>query len=174
MRDLAKDVFIQAYRFRSTARVIGDLVRYGDEKNLDLYSDPFVVNASFSIELYLKCIGIIESGDEKTPYIHELDKLYDALSVEIQNKLSDVFIKENEKLGSYHLVKKNGFDFDWSLRNVLKESSKAFVKWRYSYEGNLPDIISIKAVIFALETIIFELREDLYTVYLGIDSQPVQ
>lgn len=174
MRDLAKDVFMQAYRFRSTARVIGDLLKNSDDRNIDLYFDPFVVNASFSIELYLKCICIIESGKKKAPYMHELDKLYDSLSVEVQNKLSDVFIKENEKLGTYHLAKENKPDFEWSLKNVLKESSKAFIKWRYSYEGKLPDVVSIKAVIFALETIIFELREDLYTVYLGIDSQPVQ
>lgn len=162
-KDQVKEIFKQGYRFRNTAAVIGNL--YDD--NEDLYKGPFIVNAAFSLELYLKCIYLIENPNQKIPHFHNLDDIFYALSKDAQDYSIRIFSATNRGLSSYQALKHFTIDFDWTLQSVLKRASKAFVKWRYSYEydeSDLPDFLSVTAIITALEATILLLRKDLKEV----------
>lgn len=159
MDDIAKDIFLQGYRFRSSALVLGKKAM--EEANL--YGTPFVVNCALAVELYLKCIYKLENKNKQIPNLHELDKLFNVISDDAKDFASKIFSETNENLQSYKDIKDKIPTFEWTLSNVLSEGSKAFIQWRYSYERKqLPNFLSVKAVIVALESTIFALREDLY------------
>ncbi|KTR27887.1 hypothetical protein RSA11_04275 [Exiguobacterium indicum] len=158
MEDKAKLIFEQARRFRNAGAILGN--KLSETSDPGLYMAPFIVNSSFAIELYLKCIYVIETKEEPK-YVHKLEQLFDNLSDFSQFITSDIFSRLNEQEGSYHALKDKVPDFDWSLRGVLESASQAFVKWRYSFDGDITSFPSAGAVINALEACIFVLREDL-------------
>ena len=60
MEDTAKQIFLQAKRFRNAGNLISNAL--GETNDVDLDIAPFIVNAAFSTELYLKCIYVLEYG----------------------------------------------------------------------------------------------------------------
>ncbi|OGX78214.1 hypothetical protein A6395_13410 [Exiguobacterium sp. SH31] len=156
--DKARQIFLQARRFTNAGGILGDKI--SETNDLDLYLAPFIVNTSFAIELYLKCIYVIEQ-DKEPKFIHHLDELYNKLSKESKGYISTVFEMINQTEHSYHALKDKVPDFDWSIEGVLRSSSKAFVNWRYSFQSEVTGFPSSRAVISALEACIFILREDL-------------
>lgn len=56
---------------------------------------------------------------------------------------------------SYHT------DLKWDLENILNQSAKAFVKWRYAFEGNPGAFPAYRELRSALRYSIIEMRPDL-------------
>lgn len=115
-------VYLIANKFYETAKIV-------DKK----FTEPFIVNLSFSIELYLKCLNTksiyskkksnnlpILSHKLKTIRGHEYNKIFDKLKSIDQTTLTFKYLEK------YHT------DF----RNDLVEIKNAFIEYRYSFEKN--------------------------------------
>lgn len=107
---------------------------YLTAKGLDRsFTEPFVVNLSFSIELYLKCLSTTTTYSKKqntdlpildrklrTIYGHEFDVIFNKLPPMDQENLSSQYF---EKHGA-------------QLKLDLTEIKNAFIEYRYSFEKN--------------------------------------
>ena len=82
--------------------------------------NPFVVNAMFSIEIYLKII--IKSINSSVDNVHNLKKLFET----IKNDGNDIYYK----LNNTYIIKANK-----DLSYFADEYQNAFENFRYSYEG---------------------------------------
>lgn len=102
---------------------------------------PFVVNAAFSIELYLKALaqkhGIALRG-------HELVKLFNALPANALLEIQGVTPRcaANRALGETP-------DFP----RYLKDLNNSFVDWRYCYELQKTNTVHIEPTIFVMEVL---------------------
>lgn len=83
---------------------------------------PFVVNACFAIEIYLKTILETQGQSSKE---HNLDKLFGELD---GDSTRIVEVAAQDVRPRYTLPEKSTF------RSGLSELSSAFVQWRYLYE----------------------------------------
>ena len=145
-----RDVLHQADLFRDAAR----LLQVIDSK----LHVPFIVNAAFAIELYLKALnsskcfnkpseispGVIsyESVTSKpVTWGHSLVDIYDALVEDIKIYLDDEFL--NARISA---------DCD-SLRDFLSQINKAFVQWRYIFSKDYVRPIELNEMLLALNTL---------------------
>ena len=120
--EIEEMMFNQAQSFANTANTLyqNDIKKH--HKNFYSFA-PFVVNASFSIEIYLKTLHKLYGNNIKG---HSLKALYKSLNKKGKEHISKV--AEETK----HLYKlEEGKDFEYYL-NLL---DKAFEEWRYIYEG---------------------------------------
>jgi HEPN domain-containing protein len=94
---------------------------------------PMVICASFSLELYLKCLIQIESGTSEKG--HDLEKLFFKLSPESQKMIRTSYephkAREDAMFAAIVGVPVPRTDFDF----VLHASAKAFEHFRYAFEG---------------------------------------
>lgn len=97
----------------------------------------FVVNITFSIELFLKCLIMIES-QKKAPHKHELDFLYNQLSVQSKQIIKKSFDKKINESLTLKAAKNSGVIFNADLNNVLRDIKNAFVEWRYMSIDGMP------------------------------------
>jgi hypothetical protein len=103
------------------------------------------VNGAFAVELYLKCLLEIESG--QIPATHNLKDLFYQLSRDSRGKLKrdhDKRIQDNSMLLSFR--KRLGIKTD--LHSLLEDGQDIFKQFRYMFEG-VPD--RTKPLGFALE-----------------------
>lgn len=102
---------------------------------------PFVVNAAFGIELYLKALaakdGVLLRG-------HELVKLYESLPRTAQQEIDAVIPKcaASRKLGEPP-----------RFLAYLTDLNNTFVDWRYSYEAETPMAVHIEPTIFVMQVL---------------------
>jgi hypothetical protein len=101
---------------------------------------PFVVNAAFSAEMYLKCLQEVHGQITES---HVLTALFKSLP----NKVKDKINKASKKFESQYQIEK-GILF----KNHLKNINNAFVDWRYIYEKNY-ESINIEQTIFVLQVL---------------------
>ncbi len=125
--ELEEMMFRQAQSFASTAN---NLYKNDIRKQpRNFYSlAPFVVNAAFSIEIYLKTLHTLY-GNRKGG--HSLFGLYKSLNKKGKthiNKIADE---------TKHLYK---IEKDRDFEKCLNHLDKAFVQWRYLYEDNAEKI----------------------------------
>lgn len=108
------DDFFEAYRRCSK----GENPRKDEYNRLcfSVVNVPAVVNAAFSIELYLK--SILKSKERE----HRLEILFNKLNIETQEQIKKAINAE--------LSKNNIYNFDECLSHI----SNVFVEWRYIYE----------------------------------------
>ncbi len=104
------------------------------------YQVPTVVCRAFSIELYLKCLIGIETGN--VPRGHELAELYLLLSEQSRKAIKDKFdslILANPGLMAMKKFfandKSSPVNISLDIEDVLKVVNRVFETWRYSYEG---------------------------------------
>ena len=85
------------------------------------YLIPFIVNASFACELYLKAILTHEniSYPARSRDGHDLEKLFSALPTESKSSIASSF----------------QFESDDEFREKLHQIRYAFEEWRYWFEG---------------------------------------
>ncbi|MCF8495200.1 MAG: hypothetical protein K9G62_00870 [Alphaproteobacteria bacterium] len=99
---------------------------------------PYVVNASFSLELNLKLLVFYETN--KWPKGHNLLELFKKLSADKQKEIKDAFIEKSKNSRELQEILKRleegDFGIEWELQNLLDRSSQAFETWRYAFEGN--------------------------------------
>lgn len=152
-----KDIYESANNFYLASLAVNEKLSKTDD--IQVYIAPITTLTSFSIELYLKCIYMIENN-KPAENIHGLDKLFDALGDESKLLIKffyDNFIQQDLLVNE---LKKQVPELNTNLEDVLKESSKAFIKWRYSYEKNLCDFPSGTTIINALKARIKTLKPD--------------
>lgn len=103
---------------------------------------PFVVNAAFSIELYLK--ALIQKHGGKPPREHELVKLFERLPAAALMAIEQVTPRcaENRALREAPRFKA-----------YLETLNGAFIEWRYCYEVERTGTIQIEPTIFVMEVL---------------------
>jgi len=123
-----KGVFQTAEVFRASSIILGN---QGPN-----YMFPMVICAAFSLELYMKCLILIEGGASKG---HDLKDLFSKTTSASQKKVRESYEPYKAKADAMYAafkgvpVPKTDFDF------VLGASAKAFEHFRYAYEGAVED-----------------------------------
>ena len=147
-----KDVFLQALRFDYSRIVLTrsalHWARLSEWRHLDGGTMTFALPTSsmpptfvtalvcsvFSVELYLKTIMCLEASP--IPQKHELDVLFGALPQPWIEKLRAAYATEIA-LPEYVALRENG-NYPKDIESNIGIAAKAFVKWRYLFEGSLP------------------------------------
>ena len=88
------------------------------------YIAPFLVNAAFALELFLKSLAK-QHGKEMRG--HSLLKLFDELPSSARHSIDQAFAGAPDFL--------TDFDESGDLRGLFVNLDDAFVAWRYAYEG---------------------------------------
>jgi len=99
---------------------------------------PFVVNAAFGIELYLKTLAHIH-GINLTG--HELLKLFDSLPPKAKDSLDAVIP---------YCAAQRGMALPVIFRDYISELNNIFVEWRYIYEKDRSNEVHIQRMIFVM------------------------
>ena len=101
---------------------------------------PFIVNAAFSAEMYLKCLQEIHGDVTES---HVLTALFKSLP----NKVKDRINKTTKNFEKKYKVEQ-GVLFKDHLKNI----NSAFVNWRYIYEKET-EHVDIQQTIFVLQVL---------------------
>ena len=126
-----------------------------------MIAPPSMVISSFSIELFLKCILLLEN--QTVPDIHHLSKLYRRISHKRKRRIEELWDAHGRprlsKIAQAEVLLGNQMPTD--LPNALVQCSAAFERLRYAYEndyrgvkfylGDLPKI---------LRNVILEIKPD--------------
>ena len=132
LRQVEPRIYYQAEAFHIAAITLyeSDTMKYRGA--------PFIVNASFALELYLKCLDGQTIFDKPSEYSesvtqyervyskgaqkgHQLSSLFESLSCEYKDKIANQFYAVS-----------NGLPAD----KFFVKYNKHFVSWRYGFEGN--------------------------------------
>ena len=135
---LEQSIFRQAVSFGTTAAYLWerDLNRVPRQ---GISIAPFVVNATFALELYLKSISLLHGSKI---HGHDLVDLFDSLKADARQSLASAF-----QFAKWPCDVK---DLD-QYRAALLKIRKAFVEWRYLHEGNPSSPIDFPSLIFMME-----------------------
>lgn len=128
---------------------------------LGVASIPYYVDTAFACELYMKAIIVFHNPDitkkEFQKIKHRLDKLFELLPMETQEKIRDklpdqkiremqeYYISQYKKLLSTdvsNIAKKKIENSALSFGEMLKQQATLFEDWRYYYEATDADPIS--------------------------------
>jgi hypothetical protein len=130
---------------------------------------PSIVLSAFSLELLLKCIGLISTG--KYAPIHDL---YKSLPGNIQSDINAVYLKaknEPRNASSVPGLASDGTPYPpdyYDINAVLERIGPAFVKWRYSFEGEFrAEYSGVAPLAEALIATIISLRCSVETFLTG-------
>ncbi len=116
---------------------------------------PSSINASLSIEIYLKALIFLEK-DLQIKNSHDLKELWDELSIDTQKNCSINYQKSIQS-DHFHYVEKGAIlekipvkEFPKNLAEVLESSRKCFELNRYIYEGKGSSFLYYSHVRFAI------------------------
>jgi len=138
--DLCDSMFNQAFSFSSIARKINhDGLNQLTRDPISI--TPFIVNATFSVEVYLKSIHMLYGAKIRG---HQLVLLFDELPIEAK----DVISKKSEEL-----VKEYNFSFPVQFKVELEKINRAFEEWRYVYEKSNLEFVYTKSIIFIMNVL---------------------
>ncbi len=115
--------FRQAAAFAKNAEYLFSGLRGAPPQN-PMNVIPFVVNAAFAVELYLKTIGCLHG---LKLHGHDLLELFDELPVKAKERLQEEIAKSPKTEGINDL---DGF------RTEVERARHLFREWRYLYERN--------------------------------------
>lgn len=132
-------IYNQAQSFANTSAHIYEKDLKSLPRNPQSIS-PFVVNAAFSAEMYLKCLQEIHGEVTES---HALTALFKSLP----NKVKDRINKISKTFESQFEIEKGVL-----FKNHLKNISHAFVNWRYIYEKST-EYVNIQQIIFVLQVL---------------------
>lgn len=152
----AKDIYQSANNFLAASNALNEKLTLTND--IGTYIAPIITNTAFSIELYLKCLYLIEKG--KPAKGHFLDKLYRDLTKETREIIEvtyDMLVPQSQTIA---LLKQKVPNMKTDLESVLKEMSNSFVKWRYSYEGGITGFPASGPLIDAIRLRIKMLKPD--------------
>ena len=127
-----KFILKQADAFqRASVLALDCALKEAKEQKLHL-SLVYGVNAAFAVELYLKCLLLIEGG--QVPETHNLKQLFNQVSRESRGKIT----KRHNTLAADHPVlsefrQKLGIKTD--LNSILEDGQDIFTQFRYFFEG---------------------------------------
>ena len=104
-----------------------------------MLGEPVMVIGAFTIELFLKCLVCIETGE--VPRTHHLRKLFDKLSDSTRARIQLTWnndISVHRKTEWDRIEAAAGQKAARDLPGALAAASKSFERIRYSYEGTPP------------------------------------
>jgi hypothetical protein len=110
-----------AFAYVANATYVDLVKNRGPDK--PIVAAPFVVNAAFSVELYLKTLHVVTTGSHA--HEHELLDLHDTLPDARRAALQDQAVQVAAEHGEGPQVQ---------LRSLLAMLNDAFVQWRNVYE----------------------------------------
>ncbi len=102
---------------------------------------PFVVNATFALELYLKTLGLLHNTVLRG---HDLLSLFDALPPAAHQALFQNFAKSTWQCGITEMV---------AFRKEIERLRNSFLEWRYLHERNRASEIRFAEMIFVMEVL---------------------
>jgi hypothetical protein len=111
------------------------LVAELDRGNTRILPHTLATNASFALELYLKCLLSLEQG--QMPHGHDLHELFHALSDTTQSELTRdhrKFLCSQPEL----VVRARMLGLPTDLEELLKLGKNAFIDFRYAHERISP------------------------------------
>jgi hypothetical protein len=103
--------------------------------------DPVMVTGALTIELFLKCLVCIETGE--VPKSHHLRELFDKLNDTTRTRIQrtwDNDILMHRRAEWDQIEAGMGQKIARDLPGALTAASKSFERIRYSYEGNTADL----------------------------------
>jgi len=97
-----------------------------------------IILAAFSIELYLKCLVVLDKG-AIPPKLHELDKLFDDLETGTQSEIEFLWAghsaaRNDADLTAYEA--RTGQQLPRDLHELLKLGGRSFERMLYAYENS--------------------------------------
>jgi hypothetical protein len=140
-REISKSesIYNQAQSFANTAAYLYEKDLKSLPRNPQSIT-PFVVNAAFSAEMYLKCLQEVHGQITES---HVLTVLFKSLP----NKVKDKINKTSKKFESQYQIEKGVL-----FKNHLKNINNAFVDWRYIYEKKY-ESLNIQQTIFVIQVL---------------------
>jgi len=132
-------MFNQAQSFANTAKTLYVDGIKNNQRNIHSFA-PFVVNATFSIEIYLKTLHKLFGQNKRG---HSLKALYKSLDNKGKEHISKIAVETKHM---FHL--EEGKDFEYYLYLL----DKAFEEWRYIYEGK-SDMIYFSPTIYVMQVL---------------------
>jgi hypothetical protein len=102
---------------------------------------PFVVNATFALELYLKTLGLLHNTVLRG---HDLLSLFDALPPVAHQALLQNFVKSTWQCDITEMV---------AFRKEIERLRSAFLEWRYLHERKRASEIRFVQMIFVMEVL---------------------
>ncbi len=133
-------IFVQADCFYQTLAILSNVAPDNTQLAVTL-GEPAMVITALTIELFIKCLVAIETGD--VPRGHHLKQLFDKLGTSTQNRIQytwDNSIAAHRAEEWNKLEKSLRITIARDLPSALEVGSKAFERIRYSYEGNNEDL----------------------------------
>jgi hypothetical protein len=139
---LEQAIFRQAVSFSTTSSYLYSRELSGEPSvRKGLSVAPFVVNAAFALELYLKTLGHIYNKPLRG---HDLLKLFDGLPPDCHQALRQGFVKSEWQCGITEIG-----DF----RKAIEDMRSAFIEWRYLHEEGRARVIHFRPMIFVMEVL---------------------
>lgn len=134
-----KAAFNQAISFATASNYLYDKDLRQSPRN-GASTAPFVVNAAFSIELYLKALALKHGVALRG---HVLSKLYNELPIEAKAEIQEMTLRcaVDSELGL-------GETPDFFA--YLSELDNTFIEWRYSFEKERTGVVQIQPTIFVM------------------------
>lgn len=132
-QDVVDRMFNQAQSFAYTANQLFKRDIKNHPRKFFSFA-PFVVNAAFSIEIYLKTLHKLYGQDIKG---HSLSDLYKVLDKRCKSTIKQI---AEESRNLYQIEKDQGFGY------YLSSLDTAFVKWRYIYEYDVGKIYFLPTI----------------------------
>lgn len=161
--DPARDIFLQAARFELAAMLLKDQLTIHRKFH---FMPPFVTNAAFALELYMKCMIVMQGGE--VPAEHDLEYLFSNISRVTKAKLRKRF---NTISIEQKIFEKPDLD------SLLKMSKDAFVFLRYAYEEDSGDKgtgFGLWPLLVCIREFIFEAKPEWKTLPLCFKKQRIQ
>ena len=94
---------------------------------------PTTVNSAFSLELYLKCLRIIEGNPAGNT--HDLECIFDKLLPESKKAIRKYFREELNRKPIVIQLRAAGYsNRKLQFRFILRNAKDAFEQWRYYFE----------------------------------------
>ena len=116
---------------------------------------PAIVCSAFSVELFIKCLVMVEGGG--APRGHQLKALFSLLSQSSQAAVAQRF---GELVGSNPTARAMTAQFphiSLEIEDVLDTVNRVFEQWRYAYEGEAGSAYGLGELAQAVQERVVEL-----------------
>lgn len=131
-----KDIYRLAEQYYETSLFLKESSKGNREK----MSAPRILVDSFAVELYLKCLYVLDKN-AAPPGVHEWDTLFDALASHTKAAIREAYdriIKSDPVLSNIEIINPEaGIVKDFNRSLIVAKNT--FDKGRYSYEKLLPN-----------------------------------
>ena len=151
-----KKIFESAQQFEQTANFLAQQL---GKPSSNMPVAPFIVNTTFSIELYLKCLLVIETKKQPKK-THQLHTLFNLLSSNSKKDITNEFNKLMNAHPITSMAKQHIPHLKTDIDSVLLGMNQAFEQWRYISMDGSPEssVIGSDVLITSIKKRINSLR----------------